>query len=85
MRIRHVRHVRVYGSVAMVFVKKFYMNFLGKMVDTSTWRCRIGTFSQKSRKVFYVLNSEGKKVIITSCYFSCFVVSVNMGFNLLFI
>ena len=51
------------------------------MVDINTWHCRIGTFSQKSKKVFYVLNSQGKKVIVSSCYFSCFVVSVNMGFN----
>ena len=50
-------------------------------MDINTWHCRIGTFSQKSKKVFYVLNSQGKKVIVSSCYFSCFVVSVNMGFN----
>ena len=61
------------------------LNFLGKMVDISTWRCRIGTFSQKSKKVFHVLNSQGKKVIVISCYFSCFVVSVNVALNLLFI
>ena len=60
------------------FTEKF---FLGKMVDINTWRSRIGTFSQKSKKVFYVLNSQGKKVIVSSCYFSCFVVSVNMGLN----
>ena len=66
-------------------LKNFTLNFLGKMVDISTWRCRIGTFSQKSKKVFYVLNSQGKKVIVTSCYFSCFVVSVNVALNLLFI
>ena len=53
------------------------------MVDINTWHSRIGTFSQKSKKVFYVLKSEGKKVTVSSCYFSCFVVSVNMGFNLL--
>ena len=51
------------------------------MVDINTWRSRIGTFSQKSKKVFYVLNSQGKKVIVSSCYFSCFVVSINMEFN----
>ena len=55
------------------------------MVDINAWRCRFGTFSQKNKQVFYVLNSQGKKVIVTSCYFSCFAVSVNMGFNLLFI
>ena len=64
---------------------KFLDYFSDKMVDISTWHRRIGTFSQKSRKVFYVLNSQGKKVIVTSYYFSCFVVSVNMRFNLLFI
>ena len=52
------------------------------MVDINTWHSRIGTFSQKSKKVFYVLNSQRKKVIVSSCYFSCFVVSINMEFNL---
>ena len=52
------------------------------MVDINTWHSRIGTFSQKSKKVFYVLNSQGKKVIVSSCYFSCFVVSINMEFYL---
>ena len=55
------------------------------MVDISTWHCRIGTFSQKSKKVFHVLNSQGEKVTVISCYFSCFVVSVNVALNLLFI
>ena len=53
------------------------------MVDINTWRCRIGTLSQKSKKVFYVLQTQGKKVMVSSCYFSCFVVSVNMGLNFL--
>ena len=62
-----------------------YLNyFLDKMVDINTWRCRIGTFNQKSKKVFHVLKCQGKKVVVSSCYFSCFVVSVNMGFNSLF-
>ena len=52
------------------------------MVYINTWRSRIGIFSQKSKKVFDVLNSQGKKVIVSSCYFSCFVVSINMEFNL---
>ena len=56
--------------------------FLGKMVDISTWHCRIGTFCQKSKKVFHVLKSQGKKVIVTSCYFSCFVVSLDLGLNI---
>ena len=54
-----------------------YINFLGKMVDINTWHSRIRTFCQKSKKVFYVLKSAGKKVTVSSC----FVVSVNMGFN----
>ena len=70
---------REYRWVPMVFITKNF--FLGKMVDINTWRSRIGTFSQKSKKVFYVLNSQGKKVIVSSCYFSCFVVSINMEFN----
>ena len=73
-----------YGFVKKL-LKKFTLNFLGKMVDISTWCCRIGTFSQKSKKVFNVLNSQGKKVIVTSCYFSCFVVSVNVALNWLFV
>ena len=73
-----------YGFVKKL-LKNFTLNFLGKMVDISTWCCRIGTFSQKSKKVFHVLNSQGKKVIVTSCYISCFVVSVNVALNLLFI
>ena len=52
------------------------------MVDINTWRSRIGTFNQKSKKVFHVLKCQGKKVVVSSCYFSCFVVSVNMEFNL---
>ena len=59
------------------------MNFLGKMVDINTWRSRIGTFSQKSKKVFQILKGQGNKVIVTSYYFSCFVVSLGMGLKLL--
>ena len=77
--------VKGYRGLYKGFLKKLFMNFLGKMVDINTWQSRIGTFSQKSKKVFYVLKSQGKKVIVSSCYFSCFVVSVNMEFNLLFI
>ena len=51
------------------------------MVDINTWHYRIGTFSQKSKNVFQVLKAQGNKLIVTSCYFSCFVVSVNMEFN----
>ena len=69
------------GKKCCVLIK-FLDYFSDKMVDISTWRCRIGTFSQKSKKVFHVLKSEGKKVIVTSCYFSCFVVSLDLGFNL---
>ena len=54
------------------------------MVDINTWHYRIGTFSQKSKKMFHVLKCQGKKVVVSSFYFSCFVVSVNLGFNLLF-
>ena len=68
------------GKKCCVLIK-FLDYFSDKMVDISTWRCRIGTFSQKSKKVFHVLKSEGKKVIVTSCYFSCFVVSLDLGFN----
>ena len=69
------------GKKCCVLIK-FLDYFSDKMVDISTWRSRIGTFSQKSKKVFHVLKSEGKKVIVTSCYFSCFVVSLDLGFNL---
>ena len=34
------------------------MNFLGKMVDINTWHSRIGTFSQKSKKVFQILKGH---------------------------
>ena len=63
-------------------IKIDYYLFLGKMVDISTWHCRIGTFCQKSKKVFHVLKSQGKKVIVTSCYFSCFMVGIDLGFNI---
>ena len=55
------------------------------MVDINTCCCRIGTFSQKSKKMFHVLKCQGKKVVVSSFCCSCFVVSVNLGFNLLFI
>ena len=69
------------GKKCCVLIQ-FLDYFSDKMVDISTWHCRIGTFSQKSKKVFHVLKSEGKKVIVTSCYFSCFVVSLDLGFYL---
>ena len=78
---RKVRGRCTEGKKCCVLIK-FLDYFSDKMVDISTWRCRIGTFSQKSKKVFHVLKSEGKKVIVTSCYFSCFVVSLDLGFNL---
>ena len=47
------------------------------MVDINTWRCRIGTFSQKSRKVFQLVKGQGNKIVVTCCYFSSFVVSLD--------
>ena len=55
----------------------FFFVFVGKMVDINTWRCRIGTFSQKSKKVFQLMKGQGNKILVTCCYFSSFVVSLD--------
>ena len=50
--------------------------FHRKMVDISTWRCRIGTFTQGAKK--YQSAVDTNKLGISCCYFVSFVVSIDL-------
>ena len=50
--------------------------FHRKMVDISTWRCRIGTFTQRAKK--YQSGVDTDKLGISCCYFVSFVVSIDL-------
>ena len=46
------------------------------MVDISTWRCRIGTFTQRARK--YCARFDTNNLGTSCCYFVSYVVSVDL-------